>query len=341
MLPPRVPRLLAVLCLTVALALLCCEKTRAQSSCGSTPLCKPYDRQGPACTRKRRMDLRFFLDTSRENNFTVGGQTYHTATYGFCPVVDQLSSFTLTGAPFLTSSYITTNETSGEVTDHLSLNMGPRYLSVYGFGASNSTTNPERDISTGTVLIAVNGSRTTGVTNSVGIVTILSLEIGLQNGLFNYIDAAVASETTAKDSNNNSLLCTSNSTELSDSINCVKNAPVPAAEPMRLPAKVGFVPTCNAQDVCVMGDPSVYTCIGNVLGKKNCGVYKSNPTEIRDVQMTVLVSYYGTDSRRNVLTSGGQNPLNFATFVRENAFQAFAHKVTSFFEVNLSDVVGV
>ncbi|TPP45091.1 hypothetical protein CGC20_20355 [Leishmania donovani] len=247
------------------------------------------------------MNLRFMLQTSRENNFTVGTQVHHLATYSFCPIVDQLSSFTLISAPFMASCYITKDETSGAVTDHLSMDMGPRYLSVYGFGASNSTLYPQKGVSTGTVLIAVNGTDHTGVSNSVGIVTMLSLEIGLHNGLFNYVGAAAASETTVANPNYDSVLC-KNGTVPPAGINyCDKNITIPVAATVVQPAK------------------------------KNCGVYRTDPTDIRKLQMTVWVSYYGTDWRRNVLTSGGRNPLNYLTFVKENALQTLANKIDSLF----------
>ncbi|CAG9578531.1 conserved hypothetical protein [Leishmania major strain Friedlin] len=337
MLQPCVPRLSAVLCVIAVLVLLGCVTTQAQENCGTTASCKPYDTNGPACARKKRMNLRFMLQTCRENNFTVDTQVHHLATYSFCPIVDQLSSFTLIGAPFMTSCYITKDETSGVVTDHLSMDTGPRYLSVYGFGASNSTLYPQKGVSTGTVLIAVNGADHTGVSNSVGIVTMLSLEIGLHNGLFNYDGAAAASETTVANPNYDPVLC-NNGTIPPAGINyCDKNITIPVAATVVQPAKVGFTPTCSAEDVCTLGDPSVYTCIGEVPGQKNCGVYRTDPTEIRKLQMTVWVSYYGTDWRRNVLTSGGRNPLNYLTFVKENALQTLGSKIDSLFHGNLSD----
>ncbi|KAG5473285.1 hypothetical protein CUR178_03205 [Leishmania enriettii] len=330
-----VARLLAVFCLTAVLALLCCETARAQAKCGSIALCKPYEKMGPACARNKRMNLRFVLQTARENNFTVGAEVHHVATYGFCPVVDQLSSFTLTGAPFLATSY-TKNDTSGKVTNHLSLGMTPRYLSVYGFGASNSTHFPEKGVSRGTVLVAINGSDFTGVVNSVGVVTMLSLEIGLNNGLFNYIGASKASKRAVVNPNYNASLC-SNGSESSGSVNyCEKEIFMPVAAKVVQPAKVGFIPTCNAKDICTVGNPRIYTCIGDIPGQKNCGVYRSDPEEIRDLRMTVLVSYYGTDSRRNVLTSGGKNPLNFVSFVKTNALYAIGDRISSLFTGNIS-----
>ncbi|KAG5472515.1 hypothetical protein LSCM1_03916 [Leishmania martiniquensis] len=328
-------RIPAALCVTAVLALLCGETSLAQANCGSTPLCRPYEKIGPACLRNRRMNLRFILDTAKENNFTVGSTLHNVATYGFCPVVDQLSSFTLTGAPFLASSYITKDEASGSVTRHLSLGMKPRYLSVYGFGTSNSTAYPEKGFSRGTVLVAVNGSHFTGVSNSVGIVTILSLEIGLHSGLFNYIGATEASETTVSNPNFDPRLC--NSTISSSGVTyCDMEITVPVAATVVQPAKVGFTPTCDAHDTCTMADPHVYQCIGDIPGQKNCGVYKSDPNNIEGLQLTVWVSYYGTDSRRKVLTSGGKNPLNFVSFARTNALRAIGDKISNLFHGNIS-----
>ncbi|CBZ28973.1 conserved hypothetical protein [Leishmania mexicana MHOM/GT/2001/U1103] len=337
MLQTCVPRLCAVLCVMAVLVLLGCGTARAQESCGTTALCKPYDTNGPLCARKKRMNLRFMLETSRENNFTVGTQVHHLATYSFCPIVDQLSSFTLVGAPFMASCYATKQETDDVVTDHLSMDMEPRYLSVYGFGASNSTLYPERRVSTGTVLIAVNGTDHAGVSNSVGIVTMLSLEIGLHNGLFNYVGAAAASETMVANPNYDPVLCNNSIIPPAGINHCDQNIIIPVAATVVQPAKVGFTPTCNAEDVCMMGDPSVYTCIGEVPGQKNCGVYRTSPAEIRKLQMTVWVSYYGTDGRRNVLTSGGRNPLNYLSFLKENALQALANKIDSLFHGNIPD----
>ncbi|GET90901.1 hypothetical protein, conserved [Leishmania tarentolae] len=329
-----VARLRAVLCVMAALALLGCQTVQAQENCGTSVLCTPYDTNGPACVRKKRMNLRFMLETSRENNFTAGTQIHQLATYSFCPIVDQLSSFTLASAPFLASCY-TGDGTSGAASDHLSVDMEPRSLSVYGFGASNSTLYPQRGVSTGTVLIAVNGTNRTGRPNSVGIVTMLSLEIGLHNGFFNYVGAVAASETIVVNPNYNATLC-NNGEVAPEGINyCDKNITTAVKETVVQPSKVGFIPTCNADDVCTMGDPSVYECIGDVPGKKNCGVYRTDPAEIRKLQMTVWVSYYGTDRKKNVLRSGGKNPLNYLSFVKQNALYSLASEAETLFNGKL------
>ncbi|KAK7195459.1 hypothetical protein NESM_000473100 [Novymonas esmeraldas] len=340
---PRLPRLLAALCVTVTLSLLCCsEWAAAQVDCGSIVVCQPYSLQGPACVRKKRINLRFMLETSRETNFTVGTEVHHLATYGFCPVVDQLSSFTLPGAPFLSTSYSVTNTTSNVTTDHLSAGMFHRYLSVYGFGASNDTLYPQTNFSGGTVVVAMNGTGYSGVYASVAVVTMLSLEIGMHNGMFNYIGAKANSTMNITNPNYNLSLCHKGSAagsahphslESSSGIDhCDPQITVPVAATVVQPAKVGFVPTCNANDVCVMGDPNVYTCIGDIPGQKNCGIVSSNATLLRGVQLVVWVSYFGTDSQKTVLLSGGVNPMNFMAFASNNALNSVANKFTSLYD---------
>ncbi|KAG5498795.1 hypothetical protein JKF63_03084 [Porcisia hertigi] len=341
---PRALRLLAVLCVMVATLLQFCEATQATGKCMSSSVCRPYDKTGPACVRKGPINLRFILQTCRENNFIVDGKKHYISTYSFCPTVDEFSSFTLAEAPFLATSFQTTGEGNDTTDYHLSKNLEPRYLSVYGFGLSNSTAYPQVGLSPGAVLVAMDGFKETGIRNSVGVVTMLSLEIGLHNGRFNYIGATAPSESTIPNPNYNPSLCVTDpslsmqttTTAPLESINyCDKEINVKVAETAVQPAKVGFVPTCDAQDRCVAGDSKVFHCIGDVPGKKNCGVYLSNPREIRDLQLTVLVSYYGTDARKHVLISGGKNPLSYITFTGSNALRYIGDKISSLFDGKL------
>ncbi|KAH9579752.1 hypothetical protein LSM04_000778 [Trypanosoma melophagium] len=263
--------------------------------CSTGLACFPWagEESHVPCVRGRRMNLRFMLDVADEN-VKSAEPVKSNAFYGFCPVVDKLQIFTLTNAPFLASVF----DNAGTLS--LTNTMERKYLSIYGFGASNSTNYPQKNFSAGAVLVAVNGTALCGSNRSVALVDTLVLDIGLHKGLFNYIGARAASIRPD----------TGNSNSNSGSGKNTKSPVTPIPEVVVQPAMVGFRPTCSANDECLFDTGSV--CVGLEVGKKNCAKCYDSAEDIRDkAQLRVWASYYGTDQRGRPLLSGGMNPLNF------------------------------
>ncbi|KPA83383.1 hypothetical protein ABB37_03027 [Leptomonas pyrrhocoris] len=333
-------------------------------SCSGT-VCTPYVAAvsgGTGCLRKNPINLRFVLQMAQENNYTVNGVLKSTATFAFTPCVDDIAALALNTAPFLAAGYAVTNNATPPVTSYyLTGNRSDKYLSVFGFGMSNQTTEPEVGVSTGAVLVAKNGLEACGDPTMVGVVTLLSLEIGLHKGYFNYVGQSGQTTTTIPNPNYNASMCGDESgsggsrqtttttapkanaaASSSDSIDyCSKTITVNVPAINVQPARVGFAPTCNAQDQCTLGDPDAYVCIGNVTGKKNCGLCYSNAATLAgNSSVTVWVSYVGTDRKNVVMTSSGDNPIYYSNFVRSGAFQTISSKFNSLIHGNFS-VVGL
>lgn len=335
----------------------------ATKTCSGT-VCTPYitaANGGIGCQRKSPINLRFLLHMAYENDFTANGVLQDKATYSFTPCVDAITALTLNGAPFLATGYAVASTTKPTTTSYyFSKNRSDKYLSVYGFGMSNQTTLPQPGISAGAVLIAKNGADACGDATMVGVVTVVSLEIGMHNGFFNYIGQTAQTTSTITNPHYNAALCgdssstthttkttttsttkkVSTASSASDSVDhCSKTITVVVPATVVQPAKVGFTPTCNAKDQCIMGDPTVYTCIGNVTGRKNCGLCYSNATLLSsNTSLTVWVSYVGTDRKSTVLTSSGDNPLNYVNFVRSHALETVTGKFKSLFRGNFSSL---
>lgn len=324
----------------------------ATKTCSGTA-CTPYitaANGGVGCVRKSPINLRFLLHMASENDYTANGVLQDKATYSFTPCVDAISALSLNGAPFLATGYAVESSTTPTTTSYyFTKNRSDKYLSVYGFGMSNQTTLPQPGISAGAVLVAKNGLDACGDATMVGVVTVLSLEIGMRNGFFNYIGATTATNTTVANPHYNAALCGSSTTTTTTTTTtstasssgpidyCSKTITVPVPATVVQPARVGFTPTCNAKDQCIMGDPDVYTCIGNVTGQKNCGLCYSNATLLSaNTTLTVWVSYIGTDRKSTVMTSSGDNPLRYVNYVRNRAFETITGKFNSLFRGNIS-----
>ncbi|KPI85079.1 hypothetical protein ABL78_5845 [Leptomonas seymouri] len=324
----------------------------AAKTCGGNA-CTPYvpaANRGTGCVRKNPINLRFLLDMATENSYKVKDVVQTQATYALAPCVDDLSALALNSAPFLTSGYAVTNTTPPAQTSYFfSSSRTDKYLSVYGFGMSNQTARPEIGVSPGAVLVAKNGLDACGNAATVGVVTILSLEIGLRRGFFSYLGFSNKSTSMVANPNYDPKLCKegnsfagSHNTAAStppDKIDyCSKAISTTIAENHVQPARVGFVPTCNERDQCMLGDPDMYVCIGNVTGQKNCGMCFSDATALAaNSSLTVWVRYVGTDLNNVVLTSGGDNPMDYSSFVSSEAFQTISRKFNSLIRGNFSE----
>ena len=325
-------------------------------------ICTPYitaANGGVACLSKNPINLRFLLQMAHENDYTANGVLEDKATYAFQPCVDSISALSLKGGPFLAAGYAVTSGTTTSY--YFTKNKSDKYLSVYGFGMSNQTTVPEPGISTGAVLIAKNGADACNDASMMGVVTVLSLEIGMHKGFFNYIGQSGQTTKTVANPHYNATLCgesssgsshttTTTTTTTTTKANadasssegidyCAKTITVVVPANNVQPARAGFVPTCDAKDVCLMGSNDTYTCIGNVTGKKNCGICTNNATALAgNAALTVWVSYIGTDRKGNVMTSSGDSPFNYLNYVRNQAFETVTSKFQSLIHVNFSDL---
>lgn len=360
-----IPRLTLWLWAVAVTCILSLTALAATKTCTGT-VCTPYitaANGGIGCLRKNPINLRFLLHMAYENDYTANGVLQDKATYAFTPCVDDITALALNGAPFLATGYaVTTTTTPATTTYHFTKNTSDKYLSVYGFGMSNQTLLPEVGVSAGAVLVAKNGNEVCGDATMVGVVTVLSLEIGMHNGFFNYVGQTGQTTSTIANPNYNAKLCgessssgshlhssttsttttttTKHPSSSSDSIDyCSKTITVTVPATNVQPAKVGFVPTCNAKDQCIMGDPDTYVCIGNVTGKKNCGLCYSNATALAgNSSLTVWVSYVGTDRKSTVMTSSGDNPINYVNYARHHAFEAISSKFQSLIHGNFSSL---
>ncbi|RNF25156.1 uncharacterized protein Tco025E_02304 [Trypanosoma conorhini] len=293
----------------VVVALVCLagtvEAVEGDIDCGTAKACYPWasggveDKVQVPCVRGKRLNLRFMLDVAAERRAAAGGKPV-TAVYGFCPVVDELDVFTL----FLASAVTTLNATGTYFA--LSHNIGRKYLSVYGFGMSNSTLFPQEGLSTGIVMVAESGNSVCGSPRSVALVHTLLLDIGLHRGLFNYIGARMASPPNATD----------NAT--SRASGAAKETAMQEDEVVVQPAMVGFRPTCNGNDECLFDSSSV--CIGDKVGNKNCAKCYESPLDVTHQHLAVWASYYGTDAHGRPMRSGGLNPLNYRQFAGNRLF---------------------
>ncbi|EAN91942.1 hypothetical protein C3747_104g52 [Trypanosoma cruzi] len=289
----------------------------AAVDCGTAVACYPWANGNPRvgnqkpCVSGGRMNLRFILDVAAETSAAKGAAS--TAVYGFCPVVDKLEAFKLHSAHSLATLY-----SAGNVYN-FSKNVGRKYLSVYGFGMSNSTLFPEKGLSAGAVVIAENGDFLCGSDRSVALVHALILDIGLHRGRFNYIGARGASSP-------GNIVGNGTTTPIEVST----EDPVQEGEVSVQPAMVGFRPTCTPDDVCVFDSASV--CIGDQIGNKNCAKCYTSPKEVAKQNIVVWASYDGTDAKGRPLLSGGMNPLiynQFAGNMLKNDFDSLIRRMKS------------
>lgn len=92
------------------------------------------------------------------------------------------------------------------------------------------------------------------------------------------------------------------------------------------PINSGFMPTCDAQNVCLFQNQNFGSaCLGEGSAKNCARCLDSNTT----VKLTTVVwgAYYGTDEGGRALTSGQSNPLNFKQFSATSTYENFANSV--------------
>jgi hypothetical protein len=89
----------------------------------------------------------------------------------------------------------------------------------------------------------------------------------------------------------------------------------------------GFVPTCDADDICTVD--ADMRCVGDIPGKKNCAkCYARNRADaVAAESMQVWVSYYGTDGGGKRLRSGASNPLNFRKYSMGGVYNDLVNSV--------------
>nr|CCC91116.1 conserved hypothetical protein [Trypanosoma congolense IL3000] len=266
-------------------------------NCGTGEACQPWldDGTSSRCYLNGRINLRFLVDTPSDVRDEVSGPVW--AAYGFCPFVDNLQLFRLTGAA--AASSIVTKEISNETIETISSSTKPRYISVFGFGRSDSKEYPEKGVSNGTAVVSVLGNSVCKDPNSVAVVNMLMLSIGMHNGAFNYIQPNTV------DRGNSSSTEEGKDSKASDGHEEAGKVPVQ-------PMMVGFRPTCDEVDRCILSPGSV--CIGDEPGRKNCGVCHTSTDTLEKAVIQVWTSYFGTDANGASLLSGGMDPLSYKRF---------------------------
>ncbi|CCW61707.1 unnamed protein product [Phytomonas sp. EM1] len=299
--------------------------------------CRPWSSTGPACKHLNRLDLRFIVDLAEENYVNDSKTSVvKTAVYGFAPQIDKLQLFSLSDAASLAT--LQKNTTNGVVKFSFSKDQNKKYLSVYGFGNSNSVANPENGSSDSSLLIVEKNLTQCGGSGSVAVVTTLMLDVGLHKGLFNYEGDAksiltadlhaqtmgfynVADTHSSPDNFSFAAVYGNESNLVEESkmsrLGTQKENVVFMAETssVKRPLKTGFVSTCgntkNGEE-CLLDSEQI--CIGD-KGFRNCARCYKDPSEVASsAKVRVVVSYYGTDSKGRTLTSGTSNPLNFRAF---------------------------
>ena len=236
---------------------------RQASACepqGSTP-----------CTRGQRMSLRTGLVRKRLPGLT-GGVTEEYASWGFCPVVDQLQAYNLSqGMTFAVGLQPSIFQNINVFWNTTGVQINETFVVMGNFGYAGTTpTNSSSD--SYVKVFDLNSNTLCPVTNGVqpvAIVNFLILNITMTNGYFRQIMSFPQS------------------------------------------IQVGFQPTCDANDQCTMGTG---VCIGDKPGRKNCATCYASPADVARAEMHIWAAYYGTDQRGRVMTSGGDNPLNFEQF---------------------------
>lgn len=157
-------------------------------SCGTKNACFPYE-VSPRCSRGNRMNLRFMLDLAPENYKLP--QT--SATYAFCPIVDELQAFNLSGGLALAATKTGlipdpnggTSNISGPV---FSKGVGVQKVSVWGMGDMSSYYIPNSTTSYGSVGVVFNNSDQCNQ-GELGVVNFLVLNVTLNNGQFQYYNS--------------------------------------------------------------------------------------------------------------------------------------------------------
>jgi hypothetical protein len=236
--------------------------------------------------------MRFTMNIAAENARKVTGRPDKVTeiTYAFCPYVDQLQAFNLSNAVGMASVY--PDNTTGEYKFAANTSYEQVWISAIGMGNTTSRWFPPRD-SRGQAMI-VDGVSAVCPTGSVGVVTFLSLNLTLRDGMFPYQAGH------------------------------------------DLPVGVGFNPTCDKKDACIL-DASL-KCIGET-GFMNCGRCVSNPAELANETLQIWNTYYGTDVYGRRLTSGSSNPLAFRSFSGASVFSSILTSYDNF--INGVDTSGI
>ncbi|AAZ11985.1 uncharacterized protein TEOVI_000561000 [Trypanosoma equiperdum] len=265
------------------------------TGCGPKQACFPWLENSSAtrCQRGGRINLRFMLDLP-QGDTEAPSTNQKRAVYAFCPIVDELQVFTLKGAGRV-SSLLQKTSSSGQAS--ITPNPAPRYLSVFGFGRSGQKEYPERDVSNSTVVIAMRDIGLCNSPDSVAIVNMVILTIGMHDGKFNYISSDAD---TKEPDDSESGIPSGNSSGTGSPMESVQ------------PAMVGFRPTCDESDHCIFSPTS--PCVGPIRGMKNCGACYNTPDDIEGASIQVWTSYQGTDLERQPLLSGGMDPMGFRKF---------------------------
>ncbi|CCW67996.1 unnamed protein product [Phytomonas sp. Hart1] len=307
---------------------------------GSEEICSPWSLTGPACQYLERLNLRFIVDLAEENYKEDRGNTIQTAVYGFAPEVDRLQLFTLSDAAALAS----VSMTGGPYV--FSASLTKKYLSVYGFGNTNSIVRPEYGgYSNAAVVLVEKDSSVCGGTGTVAVATILNLDVGLHHGLFNYESGAQTILTTNPKTQPTTFEETpgvssspayfpfseewggdgglGKKSTMSGLNTNAKGFPILSEVfSVKQPLKTGFAPTCgNTKDgeKCLWDKTQV--CIGD-LGRRNCARCYSDLSElVKSAKVMIVASYYGTDLLGRTLTSGTVNPLNFREFAGKDVIK--------------------
>lgn len=257
----------------------------AAVTCDSSQACFPW--ASPSCTRGNNINIRFFMEAAKVYTGVSAASTNfmsnRTLTWAFCPRVDELQAFNLSKAPVYAAISPVNNATF--VTD-----MSDKYVSVYGFGDSNSRLVPRDNKSA--VMIARNGSDVcTAGGDSVLLVEFLVMQVSMTNGAFAYPDAVAAY---------------GNSSGVSVQ-----------------PTGTGFQPTCTA-GVCQLD--SSKPCIGPA-GYQNCATCYYDPLIMSNKTVQVWFSYYGTDNNGRRMLSGSSNPLNFRQYSGGSVYSTLSNSL--------------
>lgn len=173
---------IAVLCVSVAVA------ASDDNACKAGTACKPWSVSGKACGRGGRMNLRFAVDVAAENynhsadNVFNGTNRWHVS-YAFCPVVDQLQTFSFNYSAVWAASTFRYNST-GHRTLHFTNISNTSYLRAYGMGEFGMPDQfPPNDYDSSAVLF----QRDSECQSGISIATFMVLNITMTNGKYRHV----------------------------------------------------------------------------------------------------------------------------------------------------------
>lgn len=311
-------------CIISIIALLVLWTPVVSAQCGVQNACFPWSQK--SCTRGGSMNLRFMLDISPERAW--GNEKNRYVTYGFCPTVDKLSSFTLNQSIFYTSSYEYKEKVDDveETKNAMSKGIYMNYLSVFGFGNTNNTEFPQKGISLGATVAAANATLTSCGGKGIWAASHLMLNVGLRRGMFNYVGSSPTGVQEIMNPNYNLDRCLSNAVPPDGVSYCNHSVTVTIPDDTRQPAYVGFEPTCK-KNKCMFDEKAI--CFGDDSGIENCGYCYDTSGSTINQNTQVWVAYYGTDSTNAALISGGNSPLRYMKFATGSLAQKFKDKLSA------------